>query len=88
MTLLTATQAQALWDNAFKKTFEYVNGVYYTIRVHSKLDGFEYYIDATRQSLALTENSTPAEIETATVAQYQLMEYMGADPIGKSVPFN
>ena len=87
MTLLNATQAQALWDNAFKKTFEYVNGSFYTIRVHSSLDGFQYYIDSTRQSLALTENSTPAEIETAAVAQFQLMEYMGTDPIGKSVPF-
>ena len=88
MTLLNATQAQALWDNAFKKSFEYVNGIFYTIRIHSKLDGFEYYIDSTRQSLALTENSTSAEIEVAVLAKLQLMEYMGADPIGKSVPFN
>ncbi len=88
MTLLNVTQAQALWDGAFKKTFEYVNGVFYTIRVHSKLEGFEYYIDSTRQSLALTENSTPAEIETAVVTFLQTQEYLGTDPIGKSVPFN
>jgi hypothetical protein len=88
MTLLTLEQSQTLWDNAFKKSFEYVNGVFYTIRVHMKLDGFEYYIDSTRQSLPLTEASTPAEIETEVVTQLQLMEYLGADPIGKSVPFN
>ena len=88
MALVTLEQAQALWNNAFKKTREYVNGEFYTIRVHSKLDGFEYYIDSLRQSLALTESSTSAEIETATIVHFQTMDYLGADPIGKSVPFN
>ena len=88
MNLLTLEQSQALWAAAYKKSFEYVNGVYYTIRVHSKLDGFQYYIDSTRQTLALTVDSTPAEIEAAVIAQLQTMEYMGTDPIGKSVPFN
>ena len=88
MANLTAEQSQTLWDKATKKVREYVNGVYYTTRVHSKLDGFDYYIDSARQSLAITETSTSAEIETAVVAQFQLMEYLGSDPIGKSVPFN
>jgi hypothetical protein len=88
MANLTVEQSQALWDNAFKKTREFVNGVYLTTRVHSKLDGFEYYIDSNRQSLAITETSTSAEIETAVVTHFQTQEYLGADPIGKSVPFN
>jgi hypothetical protein len=87
MILITAEQAQALWDNAFKKTKEYVNGTFYTIRVHSKLDGFEYYIDSNRQSLAINDASTVAEIETAVVNHLQTMEYYGVDPIGKSVAF-
>lgn len=88
MALLTLGQAQSLWDNAFKKTREFVNGTYLTTRVHAKLDGFEYYVDSDRQSLAITETSTSAEIETIVVAHFQTQEYLGADPIGKSVPFN
>ena len=85
---LTLEQSQNLWDKSTKKVREFVNGVYYTTRVHSNLDGFNYYIDSLRQSLAITETSTTAEIETITIAQLQLMEYLGSDPIGKSVPFN
>jgi len=88
MALLTTEQAQALYDNAFKKTREYVNGVFLTIRVHSKLDGFEYYVDSDRDGLALTELSTSAEIETAVVAYLETISYLGTDPIGKSIPFN
>lgn len=88
MANLTAEQSQFLWDKAFKKSKEYVNGVFNTIRVHSKLDGFTYYVDSARQSIAIDENSTSAEIETAVVSHLQTQEYLGTDPIGKSVPFN
>lgn len=88
MANLTEEQAQELWDGAFKKSKEYVNGVFYTIRIHSKLDCFTYYIDSTRQTIAVDEDSTTAEIETAVVAFLQTQEYLGTDPIGKSVPFN
>lgn len=87
MALLTNTQAQELWDTATKKTLEYVNGAYVSTRVHSKKDGFEYYMDSVRDTVAVTELSTPAEIETATIAYWETLEYLGTDPIGKSVPF-
>jgi len=84
---LTTIQSQALYDGATKKEKILVNGVFNTIRVHSKLDGFSYYSDNDRDALGLTETSTDAEIETAVVNFWQTQTYLGSDPIGTSVPF-
>ena len=81
---LTNDQATQLWNNAFKKAKVFVNGVFETIRVHSNLDGFSYYIDSKRQTIAIDENSSEAQVETASIDYWENnQEYLGTDPIGK-----
>ena len=87
MATLSLEQSQALYNNATQRAKKYVNGVFNTIRLHSKLDGFFYYVDSARQSIAIDENSTDSEIETAIVNFLQTQEYLGTDPIGTSVNF-
>ncbi len=87
MANLSLEQSQTLYNNATQRAKKYINGVFLTIRLSSQLDGFFYYVDSDRQSIAIDENSTDAEIETAIVAHLQTQEYLGTDPIGQSVNF-
>lgn len=87
MALLTNTQAQTLYSTAFERVKVYVDGTFYTIRVVSKLDGFEYSADNLRDTLGLTDVSTTAQIEAAVVAYFETLSYLGTRPISSQISF-
>jgi len=85
---LTLDQAQSLYDNKDKRTREYVDNVYYTTRLVSRLDGFHYDVDSARDAIAgITDVSSDAVVETEMVAYLQTQIYKGTDPLGSSISF-
>lgn len=87
MAVLTNEQATQLYQNSKQRVKITIDGVFNRYRVTGKLDGFEYYADSLRDSLALTDTSTPSEIEDAFIAYFETLNYLGTTPLADQTNF-
>jgi len=87
MALLTNEQATQIYNSAIKQRID-INDAFYSYRIIGNYLGFEYSADSLIDGIvALDENSTTAEIETAFITQLETLTFRGSEPIGKITNF-
>ena len=87
MALLTNAQASTIYSTTTNRVKITVDGVFNRYRVIGTLDGFQYNADSLRDSLALTDSSTQAQIDAAFIAYFETLNYYGTTPLCNETKF-